>query len=553
MRSRKLSAHLAIAGTVVAALVLGVTPVAQARPAVAGVASGPSVPNISWSPCPLEVAEPPLECATMAVPLDHRAPRGRTIDLALVRFPASNPANRIGSLFINPGGPGGSGVDTVIAVGADLDADMQGRFDIVGFDPRGIARSAPVRCWPTFDQALNFAAGVPIFPYESAMERPFFAELTTLYPSCLANGQRDIMRFMGTADVARDLDLMRRAVGDQKLNYLGFSYGSFLGNTYANLFPRNIRALAIDGVLDPRLWSSGRQIESDRTAGEVVMAEFLRLCDEAACPFSGPHGAAARWTNLLAVLREAPVTIELPPDPPFELTYDLLVAVMFGGLYSASYWPDYAILLDYIDQAVSSSVPGGDPAVMKELATRWAALTAKDPVQEPYDNFVEGYYGNHCADAEYPSSLRDWSKTGRFAAKDSVFGPYLWWTQAPCANWPVSPTRYGGPWTARTSAPVLVVGNSFDPATDLAGAQATARLLPNSRLLTYAGWGHVAYFVSECARTYTAAYLVSGALPPRGTVCPANPNPFLVVPGPVRASGGAGEFPLAGQWQRPTR
>ncbi|HEX7500346.1 MAG TPA: alpha/beta hydrolase [Polyangia bacterium] len=145
------------------------------------------------------------------------------------------------------------------------------------------------------------------------------------------------------------------------------------------------------------------------------------------------------------------------------------------------------------------------------------------------DNSVEGFYGTICGDGQYPRSFSDWRAIGEFAADRSVFGPYWWWLNAGCADWPMSQGRYAGPWTARTSAPVLIIGNYFDGVTDYSGAVTTSKLLPNSRLLSYAGWGHCALGRSSCAVDYTVAYLVDGKLPPEGTVCPANPNPFIPV------------------------
>jgi TAP-like protein len=165
----------------------------------------------------------------------------------------------------------------------------------------------------------------------------------------------------------------------------------------------------------------------------------------------------------------------------------------------------------------------------RRAVVRSALLARLTPpgFEADYDNGFDAYYGNQCADTEYPSAFLSWRLIGAYAEAGSRFGPLWWWGNAGCADWPVNRDRYTGPWTARTSAPVLVIGNFFDPATDLAGAEATAQLLRGSRLLAYAGWGHTAYGISECATEHINAYLVAGTLPPRGTVCPANPNPFV--------------------------
>jgi len=453
------------------------------------------VPKINWAACGPE--HPGFDCASVTVPLDYDNPRGATTSIALNRKPATDQARRIGSLFLNPGGPGGSGVDYAFAVGNRLSTALQGRFDVVGFDPRGIGRSDPLHCFASEADLIKFFDGLPGFPYQAAQERPYFDRYRTLGPEC--RDDQPIAKHMSTADVARDLDLLRRAVGDRKISYLGFSYGSFVGTTYANMFPNNIRALAIDGVLNPELWSSGRQIESDRLASKEVMDEFLRLCDEAKCSF-GPN-AKQRWKDLLASVRAKP--IELGGQV---YTYDQVIGIAVGTGYSPRAWKGIADQLDQLSDAAAGLSAAAEP---------------------DYPNGFDAYNGNVCADIEYPRDFRTYQAISRYAEAGSEFGPYWWWGNAACANWPTNHDRYAGPWRTRTSAPVLVVGNYFDGATDYRGAQAVSKQLSGSRLLSYAGWGHTAYGQTKCIDDYMNAYLLSGALPPVGTVCAANPNPLL--------------------------
>jgi hypothetical protein len=181
---------------------------------------------------------------------------------------------------------------------------------------------------------------------------------------------------------------------------------------------------------------------------------------------------------------------------------------------------------------VAEAALGDETAAQAAAASRAVfvdRLSPRDPRQEEYPNGFDAYYGNQCADTQYPSTFAAFHLIGRYAELGSPFGSYWWWGNAPCADWPVNDDRYTGPWTARTSAPVLVVGNYYDPATDYAGAQAVARLLRGSRLLSYAGWGHTAYGDSACTREYVDSYLLDRSLPAEGTVCPAVPNPFLAV------------------------
>lgn len=501
---------------ILAALALGniVAPSAEAsRP-------GPRVPELDWQSCGGEFLS--KLCATARVPLDYDHPRGRTIELALAKIPAADPDRRIGTVFINPGGPGNSGVEMAQREFGDILAQsLQGRFDVVGFDPRGVAGSDPLHCFGSEEELIAFIERPPVFPYRRAQQRPFLDHWRSLGPECL-DDQQAIARHMSTADVARDMDLLRRAVGDSRLTYLGVSWGSYLGTTYANLFPGRIRALAIDGVIEPRLWSSGRSIEIDRVGPQRVLDEALRLCDAAgpACAFGVPGGSQARWRALVERIRREPVVL----SPEMTYTYDLLIADAAGAMYEPDIWPDYFTFLD----GIADAALGNRRAAAGLAAARGATLDMlKAPESEAeYANGFDAMYGNICNDAGYPKRLATWRAVGRYAKQGSEIGPRWWWFYAACADWPASADRYAGPWTARTSAPVLVVGNHYDAGTDYAGAQATARLLPNSRLLTYAGWGHTSYLRSECATTAINRYLLSGALPAKGTVCPANPSPF---------------------------
>ena len=283
-----------VAAVLLPAVVVAAPSATTATAASPGRAAPPATPTLNWLPCGTDF--PGVECARVKVPLDYDSPAGPKTTLALARVRATNPATRIGSVFLNPGGPGGSGVDLVLSgYGARIRANLDGRFDVVGFDPRGVGASAPLHCFDSKRQLNEFLASQPIFPYRSGQYRSFFEAFSDFADRCL-DGTDPIAAHMSTADVARDLDLLRRAVGDAKLSYLGYSYGTYIGNTYANLFPKNVRALVIDGVLDPRLWSSGQQIKSDRVATQHEFDEFLRLCDAAgpACAFTGPQGARAR-------------------------------------------------------------------------------------------------------------------------------------------------------------------------------------------------------------------------------------------------------------------
>ncbi|HSJ90783.1 MAG TPA: alpha/beta fold hydrolase, partial [Ilumatobacter sp.] len=341
------------------------------------------VKPIRWSPCHRDLG--PFECGLVNVPLDHDEPAGARTQIAVVRLPASNPSERIGSLFINPGGPGGSGVDVVLFAGQFLfPAPVNEHFDLVGFDPRGVARSAGVRClpnerrwWDLFD--LPFA-----FPVSDAEEGHLWQVLDEVTAEC-ARGDTRLFEHMSTADVARDLDLMRAAVGDAQLTYFGVSYGSYLGNTYAQLFPHRVRAMAIDAILDPIGYATGRPGTEDQpvttrlasgASADITLAELFRLCDLAGptadptgpgCVLAGQGPSADRFAALAARLREEPVVIAHPFSGevgPFG--YSELVRVALGTLYEAAVWPLLTLFIAGLEQSLPPSELGARFAAVQE-------------------------------------------------------------------------------------------------------------------------------------------------------------------------------------------
>lgn len=481
-------------------------------------------PVLQWTDC-----ADGLQCATARVPLDYDRPTGSMISLALVRLPSTDPAQRRGSLFLNPGGPGGSGVDAVIGQAPFFPAELRSAYDIIGFDPRGISRSTPVRCFNTVEEAVS---GLPpfAFPVTAAEEQVQQASDWVLSDAC-AGRSGAILDHMSTANVARDLDLLRKSVGDQRLNFLGLSYGSYIGLTYANLFPRTVGALVIDGVLDPIAWSTGRgdqaltqpfstRLRSDQGA-IATLGEFFRLCDEAAadCAFSG--GARTRFDALAQRLLAEPVEVE-DELGVFVFGYADLVANTLGVLYAAEAWPSFAAFLRQLEAAASAG------ALRESAAAFRAALgTIADPPE--YDNFVEGFPAVGCSDTDNPLEYSAWPAAAAAAdARYQYFGSPWTWASSVCQPWPGQDSdRYTGPWNARTATSVLVVGNYYDPATRYQGAVTAARLLPNSRLLSYAGWGHTASFSGNaCVNDAIVGYLVTTVPPPRGTVCQPTGSPF---------------------------
>lgn len=494
---------------VVAATLLAVTTAAALTAPARAESSG-----INWTPC-----HGRFFCARVPVPLDYDDPGGPQIYLALAMQPASDPAHRIGSLFLNPGGPGGSGVDEVLEGGSELfTPQVRARFDLIGFDPRGIDRSSQLQCFATERQAGNALTPFP-YPNSAVRRQKWFASDRAVNSACTDNGSA-ILDHMSTADVARDLDRLRQLVGDQGLTYYGVSYGSFLGNVYANLFPGRVRSVVIDGVLNPIAWTTGTPSTADLPFSTrlhsahgalVTLDEFFRLCDAGGANCALAPNSKAKYYQLYSRLRDHPLDMGGP------VRYDetFLVEDTLGAMYDSPSWRGFA---NYLAELRSET----SPSVLLREHARFHALFSR------YVNFVEGFPGVACSDSNNPQSNAAWTRAAAQARReDGLFGPAWTWITSICAHWPGQDSdRYMGPFTNYTANPVLVVGNLSDPATPYQGAQAAARLLPNSRLLTVHGWGHTSLFLSRCADQNIARYLLTSRVPPPGTVCEQDHVPF---------------------------
>jgi pimeloyl-ACP methyl ester carboxylesterase len=524
------------AAVVVAAIVAAALTVASPGPATADTRAAP-VPVLTWAGC-----GGGFQCTRATVPLDYDQPNGPTISLALRRLPAGDQARKIGSIFINPGGPGGSGVEFVTEFGHEMFTDqVRARFDIIGFDPRGVGRSTPLRCFHTFEVLLDaYHPETMQFPVTRADEDLWIAADGRVAPACAARNPA-LLNHMSTANVARDLDLLRRAVGDRGLTYWGISYGSILGSTYANLFPDKVRALALDGVADPIAWYTGRGNDADRVpmfnrigtnrATYATLQQYFALCDAAGPGCALSDGSPARRFEALAVelLRE-PVILEEQGET-FEVGYDEMISTTLDFLYFPDEWPQLAEMIRGAEEAVAArSATTATRAVLRlrAMQARLGAVRAA-LAQEPYPNEVEAGPGVACSDTDNPSHATAWRQTARVSDLASPYFGRPWtWESSLCAAWPgVDTDRYTGPFTATTANPILLVNPTYDPATPYTGAQAVARLLPRSRLLKVEGWGHTAFLAgSTCADRAVSRYLLQIVLPAPGTVCAVDHVPF---------------------------
>jgi pimeloyl-ACP methyl ester carboxylesterase len=499
---------------------------------VSSAADGPPIPRLVWRHC-----GEGLECTTAKVPLDYDRPHGATISLSLIRLPAGDAVRRIGSIFLNPGGPGLSGVDSIRQAGRSLfSAEVRARFDLVGFDPRGIIGSTPLRCFDTLEQAQ--AVLPPFrFPVTAGEERSWIQADRTFAGACARRGG-PIIDHMATGDAARDLDLLRQAVGDRRLTYVALSYGAYLGATYANLFPGKVRALELDAAPDPVAWSTGRGNQArtqplfnrlgSAQGAYATLLEFFRLCDRggSTCAFSQGE-PRRRYAALAKRLLANPAQT---PDGP--VTYADLVGGTLDAMKDPAEWPDLADTLQQLDSLTARQVRG------RATAPQARPIRSAVP-QQRYPNILEGLPGVACSDSDNPAHVEAW-KLAADASEHTApyFGRYWTWLSSICQPWPGRDTdRYTGRWTKPTVNPVLIVGNRFDPASPYQGAVTLARLLPRSRLLTLDGWGHTSEGKSSCIDAHTNRYLLTTRVPPRDTVCQPDVVPFAT-PAPAQRPNG---------------
>ncbi|MGP3935180.1 alpha/beta hydrolase [Nonomuraea sp. KM88] len=468
--------------------------------AAAGARPSPAAPGgLSWRTCP---DRPGAECGVIKVPLDWSAPEGATIDLAVVRRKATDPGSRVGTLFYNPGGPG---VPAALLVrdhaSGTFSDELRRRFDIVGIDPRGVGASTPaVRCGlPVHDPAISQ------FPKSRTGYERLVASSRAVGRSC-ARGTGPLLGHLGTADVARDFDAVRAALGVAKVSFFGKSYGSMLGARYARMFPDRVRTMALDGAVDQGIPTS-RLVVDAAGAVEDSFGRFTAWCAGAAtCALHG-RDAGKVWDSLVARAEREPIGVRGGrPLTAGELRYTAYafltgIPEFAGGLATA------------IAQAER-----GDA----QLFASMRAQALDDPVS------TAAYRSILCTDVDPRirryRDVRDRMRRVAKAAPHMRGTSEFWDMTVGCAGWPVAPARAPHARPIKGLPPVLVVGNTHDPATPLRWARSLSARIQGSGLLTYDGDGHTAYRRSACATRHVDAYLMTGRLPAAGTVCRARPG-----------------------------
>lgn len=543
-RAASLVAALAVSVPLLATLATAPASSTPTSPSTAGVrTSAVDAPTIRWRDCGR------VDCGRMVAPLDHDEPDGAGVTLNLVRVPARRPARRVGAVFVNPGGPGAGAADFAPYAARLLGPAVRNRFDVVGVDPRGVAGSNGLACRGRSDASYPRVA----FPDSRRQLRDWLAFDATLHRLC---GRERIVDHMSTADTARDLDLVRRALGDEQASFFGASYGSVLGATWVSMFPDTVRVAVVDGVLDPVAWTTGRDLPdgtpgsslpaSGRLGSEVgardALAAGLAECDAAGrreCRLAG--GALGRWDAVAARLRG-----DRAAARRVGLSYSDFVGSTLGMLYGG----DVAFIADFTFRAERQLARSAGRPLSGEAAEVHGSLArsvrevrdrlADSPFPGPWSAtagqwragsriWVDGsFHGVLCSDALNPTDTDAWVENAeRTRAAGADFGPLWSWSSSACAAWPGSgEDAYRGPFAMPGAERLLVVSNRHDPATPLSGALALQELMPGSRLVTTGETGHVATGTNSCATAVVRQVLSTARTPVEDVFCARELVPF---------------------------
>jgi pimeloyl-ACP methyl ester carboxylesterase len=523
----KLAARsLAAASVVLAALAPAATADAAPRSSVtsaAGQVDIESVPTIGWGPCTdEELVAANAECGMLAVPLDWSHPNASQIQIAVSRVKATVAADRRqGVMLVNPGGPGAAGL-TFATLGSAVPGGVGDTYDWIGFDPRGVGASVPALTCASYERPG--AAGAPYAPPPrrrgtlTSTEKYWLADATAYATAC-GEDNGPLLSHMHTLDTVRDMDLMRRALGEPKINLYGFSYGSYLGQVYATVFPQRVRRMVLDGNVDPREIWYGSQFGQDRAFD--IVADHLFSWIAAHNDFYQLGARTAQVRKRYYATKAA-----LDAEPVGDINGNGWLDVVAYDLYVEKYWPEVA-------GAMAAWINGGDMGEMQSLYDQFFGAD--------YADEGAAYLATECTDAPYARSYRQASKDAFTTAADAPFITWSnFWGNAPCLFWPVAadrPVRVDG----RAAPPILLVNTTLDGATPYSGALEVRSRFPKARLVAEIGsTTHTdSLRGNACLDERVAAYLASGELPPRRSGRRADVNcaaSRLPEPGAVNAA-----------------
>ncbi len=484
-----------------------------------GDPTGSEATLLDWGTCDNETAQAAqLECSTLAVPVDPDDPEGPTLELALARSVSSGGAgDRIGSLLMNPGGPGGSGIEALAGLAFGLPQEITDSFDVVSWDPRGVAESSPV--WCLDDDRKDAQIEGDISPDTAAEFDRAIADQEELRTACETNNA-DVIEHMSTADVAADIDEIRVALGEEKLSFLGFSYGTAIGAAYATEYPQNVRAMVLDGAVSPG--ASELEMSIQQLQGfENTYNSFIAECAADSECALGPDPRAT-IEAVRTELDAQPLTTETKSGPR-ELTRELFDVGMGTALYDTSTWGMVARGIANLDE--------GGAEVMLALSDRMLGREQDGS----WDNSGDAQIMVNCADtSERPTVKEALEASEAIKAASPTFGDTFSTSMLGCVDWPLADNPVS-PFTGTGAPPLLVIGTLGDPATPWSWADEMADQLESGVLLTYEGDGHTAFTRGgSCIDDAVTEYFVDLTVPADGFSCPAQDSEVLF--------GGVGEF-----------
>jgi len=469
--------------------VAGAAPEQQPNADMAGV-----VGSITWTPCE---ELPEVDCGKLSLPVDWSKPRGEKFDLAVARRKATDPSKRIGIMLINPGGPGGSGVNFALGANQYFSPDVQAHFDIIGFDPRGVARSQPVQC------SVDLLKKQPsLFPKDQAEFDQLKAYNQELVNDCRAKSG-PIFDHVDTIAVTNDMDAIRHSLGERKINYYGVSYGTIMGQQYAERFGRRIRAMVIDSNMDHSLDVKGFN-DTEAVTAEDSFQEFVKWCDRTeSCALHGKD-VAKIWDGLLAKADRG--ELKDPDDPTGVLTAEVLTNVAFSVFYGPN-WSYLAQWLNVLETQTSTLPPTTTSAFAGEVA------------RNPFPAVFCQDYQFRVKNNNELTSLVDSAKRLAPHMRGSSLGHYA---VASCIGYPPKANNPQRKLRITTAPAILMLNSLHDPATAYAwAANAHRQSRDKTVLLTYEGWGHGVYDRSDCTKGASDNYLINLTVPRDGTRCAA--------------------------------
>lgn len=460
--------------------------------------------KVAWKSCGGD-APTGFVCGSVVVPISYAEPASfGSMGIKVTKRPASSTTKRLGSLLVNPGGPGGSGIEYAQAADMIVSSQVLSHYDLVGFDPRGVGASQPIKC--ISDAQLDVMLAADATPDTAAEVTQFRGLAKTLGDGCLRKNSNLLPR-VDTVSAARDMDIIRAVLGDSQMNYLGKSYGTFLGSTYARLFPTRVGRFVLDGVIDPRM--DNRALSKAQAMGfERALRRFLEDCAQRSdCPVK--RNVDAAYTQLLGIIARTDSNPMPTNDASRPLTQALLQTGIIVGMYDSIYgWE--------AERNALRGVVAGDGSDMLNLVDFFLSREGG----HYKDNSNEVIAAVNCIDRrDRPNAAETQKYAQAWAKQYPMFGAVLAYGLLVCERWPAPAVGTASAWKGQTN-PVLIVGNTYDPATPVEGAKALHAQMKNSRYLEWVGDGHTAYRQgSTCVDTIVDAFFVGGTLPTKDQVC----------------------------------